>query len=140
VHDPRADFNFREHGARVLSLDGGPRTEDRPAGRASGGEGSPEMESQATNYGEVGTGGGSGGERLRGTRGVIRFLANYSRVPLTSPICLDYPDGPSEPRDLKARSPPAAASSRSFLRSPFAPVTSAHAKKRARPAGQIDIR
>jgi len=85
------------------------------------------MESQATNYGEVGAGGG-----LRGARGVIRFLANYSRVPLTSPICLDYPDGPSEPRDLKARSPPAAASPRPFLRSPFAPVTSAHAKKRAR--------
>jgi len=37
VHDPRADFNFREHGARVLSLDEGPRTEDRLAGRARGG-------------------------------------------------------------------------------------------------------
>lgn len=29
VYDPRANFNFHEHGARVLSLDG-PRTEDRP--------------------------------------------------------------------------------------------------------------
>lgn len=36
-----------------------------------------------------------------GGHGVIRFLANYSRVPLTSPICLDYPDGSGEPRDLK---------------------------------------
>jgi len=50
VHDPRADFNFREHGARVLSLEVlGPA-----GGRARGGEGSPEMESQATNYGEGG--------------------------------------------------------------------------------------
>lgn len=28
--------------------------------------------------------------RERDIHGVIRFLANYSRVPLTSPICLDY--------------------------------------------------
>ena len=28
--------------------------------------------------------------RMGDIHGVIRFLANYSRVPLTSPICLDY--------------------------------------------------
>ena len=35
--------------------------------------------------------------------GVIRFLANYSRVPLTSPICLDYEASSAELRSASSR-------------------------------------
>lgn len=48
MYDLRANFNFHEHGARVLSLDG-PRTKDRATG-LQGAEGK-EAESQATSYG-----------------------------------------------------------------------------------------
>lgn len=74
-----ANFNFHEPGALpscVLSLERGQR---RPA----------RGKSQATNYGRVRVGERKR-ERERDIHGVIRFLANYSRVPLTSPICLDY--------------------------------------------------
>lgn len=74
-----ANFNFHEPGALpscVLSLERGQR---RPA----------RGKSQATNYGRV-RAGERKRERERDIHGVIRFLANYSRVPLTSPICLDY--------------------------------------------------
>jgi len=112
VYDPRTNFNFHEHGARVLSLDS-PRTKDRP-----GLQGEKER----------GLWGGKSSHELWkgvGGHGVIRFLANYSRVPLTSPICLDYPDGSGEPRDLKRSRHPL-----SFFSSRLSAL--AHAKKRAR--------
>ena len=41
--------------------------------------------------------------RERDIYGVIRFLANYSRVPLTSPICLDYEASSAELRSASSR-------------------------------------
>lgn len=82
-----------------------------PAGQGGGG-GDSKVESQATSYG------------VMGGHGVIRFLANYSRVPLTNPICLDYADGSSEPRDLKRTLLPllpAALSFFSFTHPPLSP-------------------
>lgn len=36
-----------------------------------------------------------------GETAVLLDFLQITRVPLTSPICLDYPDGSGEPRDLK---------------------------------------
>lgn len=60
-----------------------------------------EGKSQARNYGRVRVG---ERERERDIHGVIRFLANYSRVPLTSPICLDY-ERRARPSSLRPSSP-----------------------------------
>ena len=46
---------------------------------------------------------GSEREKERDIHGVIRFLANYSRVPLTSPICLDYEASSAELRSASSR-------------------------------------
>lgn len=48
---------------------------------------------------------GKGEEKGGRETAVLLDFLQITRVPLTSPICLDYPDGSGEPRDLKRPRP-----------------------------------